>query len=329
MSEGSHFTEGTTWSAWDICRRHWRAYAVTATLAVVLAVIASAGIPRTYSAQVKVSNENKETDLLIGLNTFASWAKTALDDKQGLRLPEVYAQLVGSMDFARELSHVRLEERHTDYYHHLRDRRLSWWEQAGALFKDSVDERERICQLIHENVRSKASTKYGTIVIQATDQDPLVAALIADSARMLLQKHMSDYARDRAFRDLKEASVKASLAKERFEKARDDYNRFRDTHNDITAPRVASMAEHLQEEYGKAFEVYNKALEQYRRAEALAGKSAQTFAVLRNATVPLKSSGPATAGYVLAFLFMAVVFTTWWLLLQRTLAENKRRSLWT
>ena len=75
--------------------------------------------------------------------------------------------------------------------------------------------------------------------------------------------------------------------------------------------------------------LYNKALEQYRRAEALAGKSAQTFAVLRNATVPLKSSGPATAGYVLAFLFMAVVFTTWWLLLQRTLAENKRRSLWT
>jgi len=322
-------TNRPTWSAWDVCRHHWRLYALATTAAVVLGVLASAGIPRSYSAQVKVSNENKETDLLLGLNSFASWAKTTLSEQEGLRLPQVYAQLVGSMDFARELSRVRLGDLGTDYYHHLATHhRPSWWEQAAALFTDTLSEQERIYALIHEQVRSKSSSKYGTIVIQATDQDPLVAALVADSARRLLERHMADYARDRAFRDLKEATAKATLAQERFEDARDAYNHFRDTHTDVHSPRVASMENHLQEEYAKAFDSYNKALEQYRRAEALVGKTPPTFALLRNATVPLKSTGPATAGYVLSFVFLALVATTWWVLLRRTLAEN-RHAPWT
>ena len=330
MSDGTPSNNQPTWSAWDTCRQHWRAYAIAAATAIALAFIVSAGIPRTYSAQVKVSNENKETDLLIGLNNFASWAKSAMNDQKGLRLPEVYAHLVGGTDFADALSHVRIEGRSTDYYHYLRDNhRRSWWEQIGALFADSIGERERILALIHDNVRSKSSSKYGTIVIQATDQDPVVAALIADSACQLLQKQMADYAHDRAFRDLEQASAKADEALKRFEAARDAYNRFRDANNDIHSPRAASMEKHLQDEYAKAFDFYNKTMEQYRRAEALTGKTPQTFAVLRRATVPLEATGPATVGYVLAFLFIALVFTTWWVLLRRTLSEKALHSPWT
>ena len=55
---------------------------------------------------------------------------------------------------------------------------------------------------------------------------------------------------------------------------------------------------------------------QYRRAKALVEKFSYTFAVLKNATVPVKASAPFVPGYVMAFLFIALVVTTWGVLLK-------------
>ena len=321
MTEESHYNDQPTWSAWEVCLKHWRTYAITVTIAVILAIVICSAIPKSYSAQVIIANEKEETDLLLGLNAFASWAKTAMDDQEGLRQPEVYSMLVPTIDFAEEMSHMRIPPLHTDYYHHILDHhRKPWWE---TLFAPSVDEHTRVIDIIRHNIRSKASSKYKTTTIQATDQDPVVAALMADSARVLLQRHMADYARDRAHRDLEQAAVKLNQENERFMAARNEYIRFRDTHNDLSTPRAISMEEHLQKEYASAFTNYSKAVEQYRRCQALVGKFSFTFTMLSNATVPLHPSAPATEGYVLSFIFLAFIFTTWAVLLQRAISNKK------
>lgn len=319
----------TTWSAWSECKQHWRAYLVVCAVAVAAALVVAGGLPRTWSAQVKIANENKETDLLLGLNNFASWAKSAISGQEGLRLPEVYGQLVGSMEFAEEMAKTKVEGTGSDYYHHVLEAETPWWQHAVDYWMPEGDEHQRVVARIHENVRSKVSSKYGTVVLQVTDQDPLVAAQMVDSARMLLQRHMAGYARDRAQRDLEDAVRKTANAQARFEAARAEYVRFTDSHADISSPKVASMEDHLQKEYAEAFSAYNKELEQYRRAKALVGKFSFTFAVIKNATVPMRPSGPATTGYVMAFLFIAVVFTTWGILLRRTMAEHQNQGPWT
>jgi hypothetical protein len=63
---------------------------------------------------------------------------------------------------------------------------------------------------------------------------------------------------------------------------------------------------------------------QYRRAKALVDKFSYTFAVLKNATVPVKASAPFMPGYVMAFLFIAWVFTTWGVLLNEKISRRKR-----
>ena len=310
-----------SWSAWDVCRRHWRSYAVALTVAVAVAVLVALSIPRTYSAQVKLSDESKETDLLLGLNSFASWAKTAMgSDHEGLRKPSIYAQIVQSPVFAEELSRMPLKGYGKDYYHHLLDdRRVPWWESLWS--GDSVDEKSRIIHLIQENVKSKVQMRYNTTTLQVTDQDPVVAAMMVDSVRILLQRHLADYARDRAYRDLETAAEKASQARERFDKARNAYVSYADSHQDLTSPASTSEEDHLMKEYESAFNAYSADLERYRRAEAFVGKFSFSFAVIKNATVPMKPTGPSTIGYILSLAFIALVLTTWWVLF------NYRRQL--
>ncbi len=313
------------WSAFKECLLHWRSYAVSAVVAVTTAVIICAGIPKTYSSQVKISDEHFESDLLIGLNNFAAWAKGAVSDHRGLRQPTVYYHLIGSPSFVEEMSHIRIATHDTDYYHYLLEHhRPSVWQRLwNAISGDRLTEKERIEGIIHDNIRSKVSTKYGTVLLQVTDQDPVVAAMVVDSVRQHLQGRLDEYTRTRYKRDLRAAIEKMDDSRQRFESARDEYTRFSDSHQDITSPAEESMEDHLMNEYDFAFSNYSRHIEQYMRAKAFVDKYSLKFIILKNATVAQKPSGPATIGYVLALLFLAFVVTTWWILGMRSYKESK------
>ena len=304
---------------------HWRLYAATSMGALLLALVIGKSIPPVYSAEVKVSDEHKESDLLLGLNAFASMAKNALDDHEGLRQPTVYHRLVTTREFAEEMSNVRVEGYDTDYYHYmLTHHKTPWWERFSS---DDTPEHDRVISLIRESIRSKVYALYGTIVLQVSDQDPVVAAMLVDSVRHHLQDHMAGYARDRAWRDLLTAQSEMEQAERRYTSARDEYVRFEDSHNDITSAKWASMEDHLMKEYETAFNDYSDKSLQYRRAKALVEKQSYTFAVLANATVPTEASSPFVPGYAMAFLFISLVVTTWWVLLKDRMREKRQNGV--
>lgn len=315
------------WSATQECVLHWRLYVVGSVLAIVLALIVSAGIPKTYSSQVKVSDEHFETDLLLGLNNIAAWAKSAINEHKGLRRPDVYFNLIGSPDFIDEMSHVTVVTKGTDYYHYLLEyHKMSVWERLWRfLAGDDRTEAQRIHSLIAHHIRAEENTQYGTILLQVTDQDAVVAAMLADSVRAHLQSRLSDYVRERYLRDLKTTAEKMEDTRGRFEQARDAYTQYRDSHNDLTSPAAESMEDHLMNEYDNAFSAYSRSCEQYSRAKAFVEKYTLKFALLQNASVPREPSGPATSGYVLAFLFLTFVGITWWCLGLRTYKERKMK----
>ncbi len=303
---------------------HWRLYAATSLAALLLAIIVGKSIPPVYSAQIKISDEHKESDLLLGLNAFASLAKSTLDEHEGLRQPTVYHRLVTTPEFAKEMSAVRIDGYDTDYYHYLLDHhKTPWWERIAG---DDTPEHDRVISLIQESIRSKVYALYGTIVLQVTDQDPVVAAMMVDSVRTHLQKHMADYARDRAWRDMMSAQKVMAQAESRYTNARNEYVKFEDSHNDISTGKWASMEDHLLKEYETAFNDYSKTSMQYRRAKALVDKFSFTFAILENATVPTKVSEPNVTGYALAFLFISLVLTTWGVLLADRLGDAKKKQ---
>ena len=318
-----------TWSALEECGRHKKAYLIVILLAVVLALVVAGSIPKEYAAEVKVSDERQETDLLLGLNNMAAWAKSALGDEQeGVRLPEVYNRLITTRAFAESMSHVRIEGYGTDYHHYLLDHhRRPWWGPLTDLFRTPESDTDKVMDIIQDNIRSKVSTKYNTIQLQVVDQDPVVAAMLADSVRVKLQHLLEKYLRQRTLRDVVISRQKTAVAKERFDRVRNDYITFADSHQDITSVKVQQMEDHLMKEYENAFKSYNAALEQQRRAEAIAGRTPTTFVTLSNATVPLKPSAPATTGFVLSFLLIGLTVTTW-VVLGRRKYQIYKQALW-
>ena len=177
--------------------------------------------------------------------------------------------------------------------------------------------------LINKRIRSKTSARYGTTVIQVTDNDPVVAAMMVDSVRVHLQRHTAGFARQTALFDLATAETKFEQAEHRYQSAREEYARYADSHNDLVSSRASAEEEHLQKEYESAFTAYEKAAEQRLRAQALVDKFSFTFTVLTNATVPLSSSSPSTLGYILSFVFIGLTVATWIILGRRKMLEFK------
>ena len=321
--------QGHTWSAGAECARHWKVFAAVGAMAILLAMLISASIPKEYSAQVKISDERKESDILLGLNNFAAWARGAINDRKGLRMPEVYAMTVTTKEFAEQISKVKLEGYQTDYYHYiLNHHKTPWWEKWLGYFKEQENEHDRVIGIIQENIKSEASSIYNTTLLQVTDQDPVVAAMIVDTIRCRLENRLKDHYYTRALRDLLQVKEKTEMAELRYKKAQQTYNQFSDSHQDLTTPAAMSHEDNLLAEYDAAFGAYNQACEQLRRAQALLEKQPSTFAVLKNATVPMKESRPATIGYVMSFLFMGLTFTLWIVLGKRKYQEYKRRESW-
>ena len=317
--------DGPTWSAWDVCKQHWRTYLLVFAASLLLASVVVVSLPEEYSAQVKLADEHKETDLLLGLSNLAAWAKSTMTGHHGMRMPDAYHKIVMTRDFAVEMSKVQVEGYGTDYYHYtLEHAQRPWWEQLFRSTPDSLEEYDEVISLINERIRSKASARYGTTLIQVTDNDPVVAAMIVDSVRVHLQQHTAAIARQTALFDLATAETKFLQAERRYQSAREEYTQYADSHNDLVSAHASAEEEHLQKEYESAFTAYEKATEQRLRAQALVDKFSFTFTVLINATVPLTSSSPSTLGYILSFVFIGLTITTWVILGRRKMLEFRR-----
>ena len=316
--------DGPTWSAWDVCKQHWRTYLLVFASSLLLASVVVVSLPEEYSAQVKLADEHKETDLLLGLNNLAAWAKSTMTGHHGMRMPDAYHKIVMTRDFAVEMSKVPVVGYGTDYYHYtLEHAKHPWWERLFRSTPDSIEAYDEVISLINKRIRSKTSARYGTTVIQVTDNDPVVAAMMVATVRVHLQRHTAGFARQTALFDLATAETKFEQAEHRYQSAREEYARYADSHNDLVSSRASAEEEHLQKEYESAFTAYEKAAEQRLRAQALVDKFSFTFTVLTNATVPLSSSSPSTLGYILSFVFIGLTVATWIILGRRKMLEFK------
>ena len=301
------------WSAGRECRRHWRTYLLTCCVAMALAVVAVMSIPKEYASRLTIADESKETDLLLGLSHMRAWMKGTLKLNTGYKNIEVYGRHIASRAFAEEMGGVQIEGYGTDYAHYLREHhRRPWWEHLLTP-DDEVD----FTGIIEEAIKMEVSGKYSTIRIQTTDQDPVVAAQLCDSVRVLLEHFVRGEQQKIAMHLRDNYAILRRDAEQRYRDAQQRYTTYMDSHNESRLASETNEEKALQKEYDKAYEQYNEASLQYLRAEALVNKPTQPFAIVKNATVINKVHSPRAMGYLLAFLSIALITTTWVVLLRK------------
>ena len=167
-----------------------------------------------------------------------------------------------------------------------------------------------IVELMEKKVVCDVDNKTLVITIDVTDQDPLIAATMADSVQLHLQEFITNYRTRKARIDLAYNQKLFEEAKERYEKARRRSAAFNDANQKVFLDRVRSEQTKLENEMNLQYQAYSQIAAQLRLAEAKVQEDTPAFTTLQPAFVPVKKSGPKRAITCLAFLFLAFIATT-------------------
>lgn len=255
--------------------------------------------------------------------------------------PTLYPDLMNSVDFKTSLFNIPVHKKDSvrmmSYYDYLvNEQKRPWWSEAIGgtmrflisllpLERDSINQHHvdpfmltkqqaDIVKMIDKKVVCDVDQKTMVITIDVTDQDPLIAATMADSVKNRLQNFITDYRTKKARVDLDYTRKLYDEAKTRYTKARQLYASFSDANQDIILESVRSKLTDLENEMQLQFNTYSALAQQLQAAEAKVQEETPAFTTLQSATVPVKKAGPSRAKMVLIFLFLAFLGTTVYIL---------------
>ena len=329
-------------------------YAKVLPITFVVAAVLALSIPNYYNCTVKLSPEMSGSKSTSGLASLASSfgvnLGTAGAGTEAL-FPTLYPDLMNSVDFKTSLFHVPVtiegdkeageKDRTMSYYDYLtKEQKSPWWSSAikavFSIFKsDSVSgdekldpfrltkEQDAIVKAIDKLVVCDVDKKTMVITINVTDQNPVIAATMADTVKTRLQKFITDYRTSKVRVDLEYSKKICAETKARYEKARQLYAEFMDANNDIILATVRQKQTDLENEMQLQYNAYQQVAAQLLAAEAKVQEETPAFTTLQSATVPVLKAGPKRAQMCLIFVFLAFLGTTAWILYK----ENDLKSL--
>jgi len=326
--------------------KHKMLYVKVLPVAFVLAAVYAISLPNFYSCTVKLSPE------MSGSKSGGS-GLAALASSFGVNLgsggagtealfPTLYPELMNSVDFKTSLFHVPVtiegdkEKGESDstmtYYEYLRKgQKAPWWSQSikaiMSIFKSDSElgegkvdpfrltkEQDKIVKAIDKKVVCDVDKKTMVITINVTDQDPVIAANMADTVKTRLQNFITEYRTSKARVDLEYNKKIAAETKARYEKARQLYAEFSDANQDIILESVRQRQTELENEMQLQYNAYTQVAAQLLAAEAKVQEETPAFTTLQSATVPVLKAGPKRAQMCLVFVFLAFLGTTAWIL---------------
>ena len=321
-------------------KKHKRLYKRVLAITFVVGCIIVLSLPDYYKSEVILAPELSSARGGGSLRALASQfglSSTAIGGGTDAVSPQLYPDLINSVDFRVSLFPIQIHKKDStrmmSYYDYLAEEQKSpWWSSVfSAPFKlvamllpksDSIIDQHHVdpfiltkqqtsmVKLIGEKVICDVNNKTMVITIEVTDQDPLIAATIADSAKVRLQDFITEYRTKKVKVDLEYNRVLFKEAKERYEKARQKYAAFSDANQDLILQSVRTKLTDLENDMQLQYNAYNQLAAQLQVAEAKVQEETPAFTTIQSATVPVKKAGPARAKWMLVFLFLAFLGTT-------------------
>lgn len=158
-------------------------------------------------------------------------------------------------------------------------------------------------------------------------QDPLVAALVADTVTTRLKDYITDYRTNKARNDLEYAQLINEKAKKNYFEAQQKLADYLDRNQGLALHSAQTMRDRLQNEATLAFSIYNQTSQQVQSALAKVQENTPVYAVISPATVPVKPAGPRKLFILIGFTFLGfAACAAWMLFLQPMLADFKTKQ---
>jgi uncharacterized protein involved in exopolysaccharide biosynthesis len=321
-------------------KKYKKLYLKVLGVAAVVAVIYTLSLPNFYKVTVKLSPELSSKRSSSSLASMASMFGVNISGAAGngteALFPTLYPDLMNSVAFHTTLFPIKVhrdsEDKVMTYYDYLlKEQKAPWWSEAmgattkaiGSLFSGekksepaAVDpfrltqKQAAIVKAMKQRIVCDVDKKTMVITIDVTDQDPLIAATMADSVQQRLQDFITDYRTKKARNDLEFSRKAFEEAQQRYEHARRRYASFSDSNQRLFLESLRSEQEKLSQELAIQSQVYTQASAQLQQAELDVQRETPAFTVLEPATVPVRKASPARAKMCLVFLFLAFLGTT-------------------
>lgn len=324
-------------------KKHILLYLISIPIAAIVAYLIIASVPRYYTCTVKLAPEFSSMSS-SSLNELAS--SFGVDISGGSSngsdaiIPELYPDLMQSVDFKTSMFPIPIKtldgKVHTTYYEYLvKHQKSSWWEKMmggikNVFTKKNTQAKESnainpfkltkqqsdVANSIEGKIACTVDKKNYAISISVTDQDPLVCATIADTAKAKLQEFITEYRTRKARKDLNYTQGIYHNAKAVYEKARRDYAAYSDANTDVILPSVQSKLEDMENDMQLKYNTYTQYSQQLQQAKAKLIEQTPAFTTIQSASVPIKPAGPKRMIFTLIVIMMVTIIDSFYALIK-------------
>lgn len=312
----------------------------TLLIGAVLGLVVALLSPKEYtSTTVMVPQLGKSSSKLGGLSSLAAMAGFNLDNISGsndVLSPMVYPQIINSSPFQLELMNQPFHFDKVDhpisiyqYYTEIKKPGVLSYVKKYTIGLPGVilgvlkskpqapqttsnllaltEKQEAIRNFISANISLNVNSKVGYLSLTANMEEPALAAEVAQFARELLQKYITQLKIEKANQQLKFINDRYTEKKIDFERTQENLARFRDQNKNVSLALAKTEEERLQSEYTIAFNVYSELAKQLEQAQIQVKEETPVFSVLSPAVIPNQKSKPKKSMILMMWMFLGTI----------------------
>ena len=344
----------------EYVRKLWKARMVLLKaigIAALVGIVIGYSIPKQYTAEVILTPESKKggNNSLSGMAAMLGLGNVSTGTDANALNFFITPDILKSTPFILELFNTQVStldgEMDTTLVAYLATESRPWWNTVMALpgkaiggvrslFSSptqTVEEkpidpfhltRKQRAQVgLIKSIIKAESDKSGMTKISVTLQDPLVAATVVDTVLVKLQKYITKYKTSKAQEDCKYLEQLYNERQKEYYEAQEKYALYSDANQGVILQRVKIEQERLRNEQDLAFQVFSQVATQLQVARAKLQEEKPVFAVLEPASVPSFPSGTSKKVIIVAFVFLAFMCTSAWLLFGKDLWVSLKEGL--
>lgn len=323
---------------------------------IIVGAIIGFSLPKTYQVDVSLSPESgvSATSGLSGIASMFGLGNASAGFGEDALTFNMFPEIVKTNPFALEMLQIPIQTQKGDcviLYDYLDTEKKPWWSHImgapGILIggiksffkeeqKDSIraidsfrltPEQSGRIGMLKKVLEVETDKKSNMTKVTVSLQDPLAAAIVADSAVHKLQEYITDYRTRKAKQDYDfQLSLCEQYKKEYFE-AQQEYAKFADANRNVILQTVTSEKERLQKNLTLAEQIYSQSMGQLQVLRGKVQEAKPVFAVVEPATVPLAPASPKKMLIIIAFAFLAFVFESAWILFGKDIYHDFKNEL--
>ena len=323
--------------------RDWKTLAIFASTAALIGIIVAFSTPRTYTSQVMLAPELSSGGIGLSSNMadLASTFGINMNKNSSVDAiyPEIYPDIFSSTDFVKALYDIKVRLKDDDtprtYYQHLtKEMKAPFWTypmvwieelrakaaagegRAGKEDPYKITKQDaEICEAISSLIVCEVDKKTSVITISYTDQDPLVASIVADTLQRRLQEYITAYRTKKARVDYEFYKGQAAQLRLQYERARNYYVSFADANKEAVLESVVRKSEEKENDMQQKYDSYKSMLNSMRQANSKIQENTPAFTILQRAVMPHKPSSRPRIVTILTFILLGIIADAAWVLL--------------